>query len=272
MHLAIWDLLMDFSLLQPDARRKYLRNLLGLKRQWPYYAIMTLDPILRFAWIFYAIFTYDKQHSTIVSFLVAVAEVTRRGMWALIRVENEHCFNVAAYKASRDLPLPYRLPDAESLSEQTSSEEDSSRRKKSREGEGEDDDNAVASAVDASAAGTSSRVRDESGTAGEAQDQTTPRLEAGISGLRRRRLSELPGARSIRGIMAEAHRQDFEKKRRPTLERAAADDDDDDEEDDDERDIDGSESDEDDDEDDDTASVHDERLQARRTESLVKGD
>ncbi|KAK7751227.1 Xenotropic and polytropic retrovirus receptor 1 [Diatrype stigma] len=286
IYTSIWDLLMDFSLLQPDARRKYLRNLLGLKRQWPYYTIMVLDPILRFAWIFYAIFTYDKQHSTIVSFLVAVAEVTRRGMWALIRVENEHCFNVAAYKASRDLPLPYRLPDAESTSlsdGQTSTE--GSGRMKSREGEGDDDDNAVASAVDASAAGTSSRMREESGTAGAAaggggtaaQAQPTPMLEAGISGLRRRRLSELPGARSIRGIMAEAHRQDFEKKRRPTLERAAAEDDDDDDDDDgddDGRDIDGSESDDDDDddEDDDTASARDDRVQARGTESLVKGD
>ncbi len=236
---------MDFSLLQPDSRRRFLRDLLGLKRKWPYYVVMTIDPILRFAWIFYAIFTYDRQHSTIVAFLVSVAEVTRRGMWALIRVENEHCFNVAAYKASRDLPLPYSL-DSESLRERTSAD---GARKKPPE------DNAEASAVDASAAGPSTR---EDAGVGRGASQPTPLLEAG--GLRRRR-STLPGARSIRGIMAEAHRQDFEKKRRPVGSIAAGGDD--------ERGIHGSE---DDDDDGDTASVLDERMEARRAESLVRGD
>lgn len=261
---------MDFSLLQPDARRRYLRDLLGLKRQWPYYTIMVIDPILRFAWIFYAIFTHDLQHSTIVSFLVAVAEVTRRGMWALIRVENEHCFNVAAYKASRDLPLPYRL-DNKSMSEQasTTTTTDKPQRKSHEDG------NATASAVDTTAAASSMRMREEVGPAGGIQP--TPLLEAG--GLRRRR-SEIPGARSIRGIMANAHRQDFEKKKRP-LETTPADDEDEDDDEDEERDIVGSEDDENDDHDDDddddddesdTASVHDERMQARRTETLFKGD
>lgn len=252
---------MDFSLLQPDARRRFLRDLLGLKRQWPYYVIMVVDPILRFSWIFYAIFTHNAQHSTIVSFLVGVAEVTRRGMWALIRVENEHCFNVAAYKASRDLPLPYKL-DSESTSEQASTNEP---RTKSRE------ENAVASAVDASGAASSLRMREEVGVAGDTtQLQPTPLLEAGISVLRRRRRSSTAGARSIRGIMAEAHRQDFEKKRRPLESTSAAVDEEDEEDEDEERDIDGSEDDENDDDDEsDTASVHDERMQARRSETLV---
>lgn len=106
---AIWDLFMDFSLLQPQSRHWLLRDITALKKRWPYYFIMVTDPILRFAWIFYAIFTHDTQHSTIVSFLVALAEVSRRGMWTLFRVENEHCANVAQYKASRDVPLPYRI-------------------------------------------------------------------------------------------------------------------------------------------------------------------
>jgi len=100
---------MDFSLLQADSRHFALRDILALKRRWPYYAIMGIDPILRFAWIFYAIFTHDAQHSTIVAFLVSFVEVLRRGMWALFRVENEHCANVAQYKAARDTPLPYQL-------------------------------------------------------------------------------------------------------------------------------------------------------------------
>ena len=100
---------MDFSLLQANARRRLLRDITALRPVWIYYAIMVVDPILRFSWIFYAIFTHDTQHSTIVSFMVALAEVVRRGMWTLLRVENEHCANVAQYKAARDTPLPYHL-------------------------------------------------------------------------------------------------------------------------------------------------------------------
>ncbi|RYP43237.1 hypothetical protein DL768_010031 [Monosporascus sp. mg162] len=260
IYCSIWDLLMDFSLLQPEARNRFLRNLLGLKRRWPYYVIMTIDPVLRFGWIFYAIFTHDAQHSTLVSFLVALTEVMRRGMWALIRVENEHCSNVAAYKASRDLPLPYRLEHEQPGGEHASSDESKTQ---------STEENAVASAVDASAAGSSMRAREEAGVA----TQHTPAIEAGDGGggrlgLRRHR-SEVPGARSIRGIMAEAHRQDFEKKRRPRAEssataRAAGDED-----------ITASEEerdDDDDDDDNDTASVFDERMEARRAERLVRVD
>ncbi|KAK4986779.1 transcription-associated protein 1 [Elasticomyces elasticus] len=88
----------------------FLRETLGFKRRWIYYAAMIIDPILRFNWVFYAIFAHDIQHSTIVSFLVSIAEVLRRGMWSLFRVENEHCTNVGRFRASRDVPLPYDLP------------------------------------------------------------------------------------------------------------------------------------------------------------------
>lgn len=106
---AIWDLFMDFSLLQPHSPKPLLRPITALKSHATYYTIMTLDPILRFSWIAIAIFTHSVQHSTVVAFAVALLEATRRGMWALIRVENEHCANVGAYKASRDVPLPYEF-------------------------------------------------------------------------------------------------------------------------------------------------------------------
>lgn len=71
---------------------------------------MVLDPVLRFNWIFYAIFSHDLQHSAILSFFVSFSEVCRRAMWTLFRVENEHCTNVGRFRASRDVPLPYDLP------------------------------------------------------------------------------------------------------------------------------------------------------------------
>src|SRR5687767_7449108 len=100
---------MDFSLMQAQSRYRGLRDILALKQRWAYYTIMVVDPILRFSWIFYAIFTHNTQHSTVMSFVVSLMEVARRGLWALFRVENEHCANVSQYKASRDVPLPYRI-------------------------------------------------------------------------------------------------------------------------------------------------------------------
>lgn len=182
--LAIWDLFMDFSLIQTNSRHFLLRDILALKSRWPYYFIIIIDPILRFAWIFYAIFTHNSQHSTIVSFMVSFAEVLRRGMWALFRVENEHCGNVSQYKASRDVPLPYRiepLMDRASISERPATH-----------------DEAEATAdVDRRATASSTAIS----TAEE--------------GPVRRRADTVSSRRNFTRILAEAHKQDFEKKRRP---------------------------------------------------------
>ncbi|KAI0427326.1 EXS family-domain-containing protein [Xylaria sp. FL1042] len=199
LYTSIWDLFMDFSLLQPDARHPFLRDILGLKRRWVYYAIMVIDPILRFGWIFYAIFTHNAQHSTIISFLVSLSEVVRRGIWALLRVENEHCSNVAQYKASRDVPLPYDL-SREPLIERMSTEELSQMT------------NQGPSAQELGHAPSQDRIHPDAQPSGFSP---APLEEAG---LRKRRKSEGLVAKSIRGIMATAHRQDFEKKRRPPVE------------------------------------------------------
>ena len=98
------------GLLNPYAQHPFLRDVLGYKRPSLYYIAMILDPILRFNWIFYAIFRSDIQHSALMSFMIALSEVFRRGIWSLFRVENEHCTNVGRFRASRDVPLPYDLP------------------------------------------------------------------------------------------------------------------------------------------------------------------
>ncbi|KAF6825035.1 signal transduction protein [Colletotrichum musicola] len=188
VYTSIWDLFMDFSLMQPA--HGMLREVTALKKRWPYYAIMVVDPILRFAWIFYAIFTHDTQHSTVVSFLVALAEVSRRGMWTLFRVENEHCANVKAYKASRDVPLPYRLepqsPDIPAGKDKADVVETSS-----------------GAAAQPSAAATATAAALEEGTVRQRKRSTTSGTPTG------------PPQRSFSKILAEAHRQDFEKRRKP---------------------------------------------------------
>jgi hypothetical protein len=91
VYCSVWDIVMDWSLMDPYAKHPFLRNTLGFKYAWWYYAAIVIDPILRFNWIFYAIYGHDVQHSTKIAFLVALSEVLRRGMWQLFRVENEHC-------------------------------------------------------------------------------------------------------------------------------------------------------------------------------------
>ncbi|GAO16878.1 hypothetical protein UVI_02011980 [Ustilaginoidea virens] len=181
-YASVWDILMDFSLLQTEARHWALRDILALKRQWPYYLIMVVDPVLRFAWIFYAIFTHNTQHSTVVSFSVSFVEALRRGMWALFRVENEHCANVSQYKASRDVALPYRI---EPLTERASLE-------------------------------TSPMLTTE-----EQSHGGTARPSGSSTALAGRRLGtwrrgrDAPRGRSFSKVLAEAHKQDFVKRRKP---------------------------------------------------------
>ncbi|RKF63109.1 Protein SYG1-like protein [Erysiphe neolycopersici] len=107
VYVSLWDVLMDWSLLQPNAKVRFLRDVRGYRYTWWYYAVMILNPALRFDWILYLTNIHLLGHSTKVTFLVAIAEVTRRGLWAIFRVENEHCSNVAHFKASRAPQLPY---------------------------------------------------------------------------------------------------------------------------------------------------------------------
>ncbi|RSL71215.1 hypothetical protein CEP53_001590 [Fusarium sp. AF-6] len=193
VYCSFWDLFMDFSLLQPQSKHWCLRDILALKRRWMYYFIMVVDPILRFAWIFYAIFTHNTQHSTIVSFMVAFMEVTRRGMWALFRVENEHCANVSQYKASRDVPLPYRI---EPLMDRAST-----------------DGSVAATQQPPTTAGVASFEEPSRQPTAESTAVSFGAAEEGMS--RRRTEPPAPPRRTFSRILAEAHKQDFVKRRRP---------------------------------------------------------
>jgi hypothetical protein len=189
--IATWDLAMDWSLCQPDAQKRFLRNVRGYKPTWPYYLAMVVDPILRFNWIFYIIYTHDLQHSSIASFLIAFSEVSRRGMWTLFRVENEHCANVAHFKAYRDIPLPYPL--SPSLESDTFANQQSYSKPPEAE------------AITTQYSPALSRHRSRTTAAEEGESAAGP-----SSGLRHR-----APTRTLTSIFAEAHTQDFEKKRKP---------------------------------------------------------
>ena len=158
---------------------------------------MILDPILRFNWIFYAIYSNELQHSALLSFFVGFSEVCRRGMWTLFRVENEHCTNVGRFRASRDVPLPYEImPPTPPTPEETSAHP----------------------VVEGQQTAPSPTWYSPSQVAA-----TTSNLEAQPSaGSSLRRRGPVPhntpiqrGIARVGTMMGEAHAQDFERKRRP---------------------------------------------------------
>lgn len=300
-YTAFWDVFMDFSLLQSHAHHRYLRDITALKSRWPYYLIMIIDPILRFNWIFYAIFTHDTQHSSIASFLIAFSEVTRRGMWTLLRVENEHCSNVAQYKASRDVPLPYQL-DAGIMTPASgrSSPEVTDTGGGGGGGKQQQQDELVTSPSKAAVTWTGSLLRRaQSGKstgvevpgsgsarrgggapgAGAAEGGSSAAEEGGPAAgedtlrMRRRQRADTVGRKSITRILAEAHKQDFEKKRKPAepgrggSQLAGPDEADEEFYEDEDDDLGGTD---DDDDDGETGSLLDERMEVREAEMLSR--
>ncbi|KAF2841148.1 EXS-domain-containing protein [Patellaria atrata CBS 101060] len=199
IYCSIWDLVMDWSLGDPYAKYPFLRETLGYKRVWWYYAAMIIDPILRFNWIFYAIYARDLQHSALLSFLVSLSEVFRRGMWSLFRIENEHCTNVGRFRASRDVPLPYEI-DSEEESQEALAPSLTDTQRDATPGLHHTSTRARATGVDV-----------EEGRAGDSQSSTRRRMSFYGSSPMFRGLSR------VGNILHTAHAQDFERKRKPEL-------------------------------------------------------
>lgn len=236
---------MDFSLFDPSTSPPLLRKTLGYKRPALYYAAMILDPILRFNWIFYAIYAHDVQHSAALSFFVAFSEVTRRGMWTVFRVENEHCTNVGRFRASRDVPLPYHLPDDEEALRLRDADNDAAGghtesmldRQGRRRADTTSSNAAVSPGNVSTAAGASTgtaadgsslrrRITNASSSAGDAATtaQRTPSIRTRVGNL-----------------IHFAHAQDFERRRPASGAAGRGNDDDDDEDDEDEDELGGDE-------------------------------
>ncbi|RMZ89986.1 hypothetical protein DV736_g2773, partial [Chaetothyriales sp. CBS 134916] len=188
LYCSVWDIFMDWSLGNWWCENIFLRGRLAYKEPSYYYAAMVADVVLRHQWIAYAVFTEAPQHRTVVSFIVALAEVLRRGMWSLFRVENEHCNNVDNYRASRDIPLPYKLEQESDVS-RTSQEQQQ---------------------------GQTQAVAPVLATGTDIEQQHTADSASIIR--QRRQAQKTPTFRALQRVgtaIATAHAQDFEKKRRP---------------------------------------------------------
>ncbi|KAI9753641.1 MAG: hypothetical protein M4579_005050 [Chaenotheca gracillima] len=243
VYCSVWDIAMDWSLGNPYAPHPFLRETLGYKRPSVYYIAMIIDPILRFNWIFYVIYTQDLQHSAVLSFFVAFSEVLRRGLWSLFRVENEHCTNVGRFRASRDVPLPYELPtpSTTSLDESPTTAKPSTPKQKPHPQPQPTSPLPHAATTDLdlerapthrTTASTRSQTYHASLPAPQSTSPTTLRLRrsrgASTTAGAGAAAPLTPNAPSPRGfarvgtMMAEAHAQDFERKRRPTVSGSAA--------------------------------------------------
>lgn len=209
IYCSFWDVFMDFSLGNPWSKNFLLRDHLAYRRRWVYYVAMVVDIVLRQQWILYAIFTVDLQHSAAMSFFVALAEVLRRGMWSLFRVENEHCNNVEKFRASRDVPLPYSISASERPSVDLTSPADRDRLHK------------VASKTATRAQESLSSLHDTAQTT--SADLERARTNTTTSSARQRRspfAPSTPGLRALQRVttvIAAAHSQDFEKRRRHAI-------------------------------------------------------
>ncbi|KAL8709740.1 MAG: hypothetical protein Q9220_005526 [cf. Caloplaca sp. 1 TL-2023] len=204
---AIWDLAMDWSLCNPYAEHPFLRDVLGYKSPWTYYLAMIIDPILRFNWVFYVIFTNELQHSALLSFIISLSEIGRRAMWTLFRVENEHCTNVGRFRASRDVPLPYEIQDpspaeVEESRDQFAAHEDGPGSGRPLE-------------PTASHLATGAQVSPDLLTQQQSSGSSLRRRQSSTSGIPGGGTPIQRGIARVGTIVTQAHAQDFERRRRP---------------------------------------------------------
>lgn len=125
IYTSSWDIMMDWSLLQPRARYPFLRNELVYEQYWPfYYWAMITNVFLRFGWTIYLM--GGPAGSLTRIFIIALLEMFRRWQWNFLRLENEHLGNVDMYRVSREVPLPYHVRSKDVQTDEDEDEESQS--------------------------------------------------------------------------------------------------------------------------------------------------
>ncbi|CAG8671519.1 35186_t:CDS:10 [Gigaspora margarita] len=98
----IWDVIMDWSLLEIHSSNYLLRDELGFKNPNLYRAAILINMLLRFSWVM-ILFSNDDKYYYIVGIIMPLLEISRRWMWCFIRVENEHVANCNGYRAIKEI-------------------------------------------------------------------------------------------------------------------------------------------------------------------------
>jgi len=112
-----WDIVKDWGLFgfSKDVKYKGLRKEIVFNPILYYLAII-LNLLLRFMWVLVfglrlmANIKLDMQYFL---FFVAFAEIFRRFVWNIFRLENEHLNNCGKFRAVLDIPLPFEAPPEE---------------------------------------------------------------------------------------------------------------------------------------------------------------
>ncbi|CAG8587103.1 417_t:CDS:2, partial [Dentiscutata heterogama] len=98
----IWDVKMDWSLLQIHSSNYLLRDELGYKNPDLYRVAIVINLFLRFSWVL-ILFSSGNKYYYVVGIIMAFLEILRRWMWSFIRVENEHVDNCKGYRAIKEI-------------------------------------------------------------------------------------------------------------------------------------------------------------------------
>ncbi|XP_022232922.2 xenotropic and polytropic retrovirus receptor 1 homolog [Drosophila obscura] len=117
-YCLFWDLYKDFGLFKIwEWENLFLRaNLVYPK--WFYYFAILENSLLRFVWILEMILIYfDVLTIYNCKSLIIFCEITRRFVWNLLRLENEHLNNCGKFRATRDISLTALNPTEEMLLE-----------------------------------------------------------------------------------------------------------------------------------------------------------
>lgn len=110
LYASAWDLLMDWSVLRPRARHRFLRDELLYTNYIPlYYIAIITNVLVRFIWVLYI--PTRGPNFVLRTFIAAMLEMLRRLQWNFYRLENEHLGNMDQYRVTREVPLPYTFDD-----------------------------------------------------------------------------------------------------------------------------------------------------------------
>ena len=103
-----WDIIIDFGFLE-KGKNYPLRNKLYYKPIFIYYFIALYDFVLRFFWLL----TISPEvlgslfRPETLSIILNSFEITRRGCWNFLKVENKHIDISKEFKVSNDVELPF---------------------------------------------------------------------------------------------------------------------------------------------------------------------
>jgi len=110
LYAFFWDIYKDWGLLRWAEHREH--KLLRKELTYPavaYYAAIAVNFVGRFAWavaLYPAAFgIHDLELMHFINLPLSLAEIGRRCMWNVFRLENEHLNNVGEFRVVRDIPL-----------------------------------------------------------------------------------------------------------------------------------------------------------------------